>query len=332
MTSQHRRKWYEACSRVASDISNEVPDAYRSRTFSGIIGDVKALPPRKALSLIHRKKGLGTQYARLYLSTGIDCGYGFQACAAEAFDHVHGDIRLEMSRGRVLDVGCAVGVTAGVLGLEGVTGFDLFKDLLETASRIDGLTGVRNRYVTADMTRPWPFRCSFDTVFCGLVCHHLKEQEHVVRFFTEANRVLRPGGRLVITLPSGSVATARQFGALCDALTGYGFSPDRETSGLILSTDSEHSIFWEFAMIAERSAGAGGGIFIDPEFGFHTMRTPVSRVTKAERARERLGSRRRIRHDRFSFLGMDDIMDGYGDRVLVVDTVAEIMRDIREAP
>ena len=106
--------WYEACGIIAGQLGSAVPESYRSRTFPGIIGDIKALPSRKALSLIGRKKGLGVQYARLYLSEGIDGGRGYQACASEALEAVLGDRRHRIIRGDILDAGCAVGVTAGV--------------------------------------------------------------------------------------------------------------------------------------------------------------------------------------------------------------------------
>ena len=176
------KTWYEACNKAAALIYETVPDHYRSRTFSGIIGDIKALPPKKAQSLFNRKKGLGKQYAWLYLTKGIDGGKGYQACASEALASVIGTESDDIIRETVLDVGCAVGVTAGILPLEKVTGFDLFPDMLKAACLVDSFTGRDNHYITADMTRTWPLGCVFDTVVCGLVCHHLKEQRDVVTF------------------------------------------------------------------------------------------------------------------------------------------------------
>ena len=152
--------WYDACEKVAGELGEKAPPCYRSRTFSGIIGDIKALSPKKAASLIGRKKGLGTRYAELYLSQGIDRGRGYQACASEALAAALGKDLPYIIRGRVLDAGCAVGVTAGVLGLDRVTGFDLFPDLLRAGRMVDNLTGHRNDYLAADMTRPWPFSAS----------------------------------------------------------------------------------------------------------------------------------------------------------------------------
>ncbi|MHB9029656.1 MAG: methyltransferase domain-containing protein, partial [Candidatus Latescibacterota bacterium] len=229
-----REDWFRACGEAASIIAGEVPEHYRTRTFSGLIGDIKALSPRKAQSLMARKKGLGKQYARLYLDQGIDGGKGYQACAAEALGYILESRRAGLG-GDVLDVGCAVGVTAGILELEGVTGFDLFTDLLLAARLVDAITGKTNRYLTADMTREWPFRQAFQSVVCGLVCHHLKGQTDLLTFFSSACRALEPGGSLVITLPSGSVAFVHQARILARAIEEFGFSLDTRLSGMVAS-------------------------------------------------------------------------------------------------
>jgi len=323
----NKRTWYAACTDAASLIRDRIPEHYRSRTFSGIIGDIKALPPRKALSLISRRKGLGAQYAWLYLTRGIDGGFGYQACAMEALEAVLGDAFHDTVAGGILDVGCAVGVTAGVLGCENVTGFDLFVDLLLAAELVDERTGRSNRYIAADMTRPWPFRCRFDTVVCGLVCHHLKDQPHVVRFFSEANRVLNDGGRLVLTLPAGSIARSVQLDRIIAALWEFGFETKRELSGLALSTDSGHSVFWEFVIIAEKREARDPDVFISADFGFHTLRTPVTREEKGAHARERITSERRVRHDSFALIPVDVLLTRYAETVFVFDNIAGILKD-----
>ncbi|MCE5251620.1 class I SAM-dependent methyltransferase [bacterium] len=314
--------WYDACSKAASIIHDTIPAPYRNRTFPGIIGDIKALAPRKALSLISRKKGLGKQYAYLYLTQGVDHGRGYQACAAEALKTLLGETVNDILRGNTLDVGCAVGVTAGILGLDGVSGFDLFPDLLKTAGLVDSFTGRHNRYITADMTRDWPFESVFDTVVCGLVCHHLKEQSDIVRFFNSLNRVLHPGGRAVITLPAGSVGTVRQFDAIVRSLENFGLAPDRERSGLVHSADNPSSFFWMFVIVARKNKESAGSVFIGPNFGFHHYRTPETREEKGIKARSTAASQRRIKHERFELVAIDDMDTLYGDNPLVYETLA----------
>lgn len=318
--------WYDACKEAAARIASDVPEYYRARTFSGILGDIKALPARKALSLISRKKGLGLQYAGLYLSQGIDGGQGYQACAAEALSSVLSMNADSMTHGRILDAGCAVGVTAGVLGLDGVNGFDLFPDLLHAASLVDSLTGASHQYITADMTDPWPFEEAFDCVVCGLVCHHLKEQSDVVRFFGEANRVLHTGGKLIITLPSGSVATPMHFERVVEALSGCGFTADRNLTGMAISADSEHSLFWAFIIVACKNSPPLSDVFIEPSFGFHHYRTPVTREEKGERARVTAFAGRSVRHESFVFHPLDTLLDSVRDTVLVFENVRTMNR------
>lgn len=313
--------WYEACREAALLIRDTVPEPYRSRTFPGIIGDIKALPSRKAQSLFMRKKGLGRQYAYLYLTSGIDGGKGYQACATEALDAVLGVERDTLIHGAILDVGCAVGVTAGILDLDLVTGFDLFPDLLKTARLIDSLMGKVNSYVTADMTRDWPFGRKFDTVVCGLACHHLKEQRDAAAFFSSMNRVLRPGGHAIITLPAGSVATAGQLGNLAHAMENFGFIADRTRSGLVRSTDDPRSLFWMFLLIARKISAVRTSEFIDPGFGFHLYRTSEKRAEKGEKARSTVTAARRVKHGDFRLIPLDELAERYGDREFVYSTL-----------
>ena len=309
--------WYNACDKAAALIRESVPAHYRSRTFPGIIGDIKVLSSKKALSLISRKKGLGKQYAWLYLTQGIDQGMGYQACAVEALDSVLGTHREEIIHGRILDTGCAVGVTAGILSLDHIVGFDLFTDLLKAAGLTDSLTGAENLYIAADMTHDWPFGSVFDTVVCGMVCHHLKNQKDVITFFRNANRVLRPGGSLIVTLPAGSVAFAGQLENIIDGLAEFGFQANREYSGLVRSVDDPRSLFWMFLVVVRKVSDTIGRIFISPEFGFPDYRTPVTREQKGEKARLTSTTSRKIKHERFELIDSDSLRYRYGQKTFV---------------
>lgn len=316
--------WYEAASDVADDMSELVPPYYRSRTFAGMLGDIKALSSRKALSLISRKKGLGLQYAREYLVTGIDDGLGYQACTLNALRAICGDRLRGLTRAPVLDVGCAIGVTAGILGLENIWGFDLFIDLLKTAQRIDTRTGRRHSYAVADMTRPWPFAQQYNTVFCGLVCHHLKRQEDILTFFREAAGALLPGGNLMVTLPSGSLDTAPHCGNIITAIEGFGFEVIPELTGIMMSMDSTHSLYWSFLLVFEKTGDRSPNTFIAPDFGFHMYRTPVSRSEKGDKARITATATRKTKHVQFTLVDMVSAYEILRDRMLVYDTVNEL--------
>ncbi|MFC1692683.1 class I SAM-dependent methyltransferase [Candidatus Latescibacterota bacterium] len=318
-------EWYRACDKAANILKDRVPPVYRSRTFPGILGDIKALSSKKALSLINRKKGIGTQYAFLYLTCGIGSGQGYQACAAEALKSVFVNNHSDIFGVNILDVGCAVGVTAGVMGLENVTGFDLFPDLLRAAQLVDSYAGVRNNYTVADMTRFWPFERMFDTVVCGLVCHHLKKQSDIITFFSQANRVLVQDGWLVITLPSGSVSTGLQFSNLTNALEGFGFRVYRNLSGIVLSTDSTHSLFWMFVITANKVSEATPPDFINSRFGFPDYRTPVSREEKGVQVKMTADSRRKVKHEHFTLIGMNELLNTHAETILTYPNVSELI-------
>ena len=311
------KTWYEACTQAAALIYKSIPEHYRSRTFSGIIGDIKALPSGKAQSLFNRKKGLGKQYAWLYLTKGIDHGKGYQACASEALASVMGPKRHDILRGAVLDVGCAVGVTSGILMLDRVTGFDLFPDVIGAARLVDTFTGRKNEYIVSDMTRTWPFGCMFNTVVCGLVCHHLKEQSDVVTFFSNMNRVLLPDGSVVITLPAGSVGTSKQLEMITQALGNFGFRIDMKYTGMVCSTDYSHSLFWMFVITAKKVSDVCGSGFISPDFGFHLYRTQETREEKGNKARSTATVQRKVKHERFTLTDLDEMLERYGEKNLV---------------
>ena len=97
----------------------------------------------------------------------------------------------------VLDLGCGTGRHTLWLAEAGacVTAVD-FSDGMLAAAR--GKPGAdRIRFMTHDLHRPLPFKpATFDFVVSGLVLEHLRDLE---LFFGEARRVLRDGGRAVIS-------------------------------------------------------------------------------------------------------------------------------------
>lgn len=95
--------------------------------------------------------------------------------------------------GRVLDAGCGTGRLLG-LATHGVDGSSKMLDL------------ARQRYPGKDIKHctldTLPFLDeSFDVVFCMHVCMHLPV-ESIRTILTEFYRVLRPGGRLILDIPS----------------------------------------------------------------------------------------------------------------------------------
>ena len=99
---------------------------------------------------------------------------------------------------RILDLGCGNGRLR-----------ELFKDKEVEYTGIDNsekLVGkAKIRYPEADfrsgdaLRLPFP-RDYFDKVFCIAVLHHVPSGEFRLEFLKEAKRVLRPGGKLILTV------------------------------------------------------------------------------------------------------------------------------------
>ena len=104
--------------------------------------------------------------------------------------------------GRVLDIGCRFGaLTRSYLDGNEVVGVDVDRTALEEAASL----GIEP--VWADATEPLPFDDeSFDVVVLGELLEHLPLPRRTV---AQARRVLRPGGRLVGSVPNAYRLKAR---------------------------------------------------------------------------------------------------------------------------
>jgi malonyl-CoA O-methyltransferase len=97
----------------------------------------------------------------------------------------------------VLDLGCGTGRHSLWLAQAGanVTAVDFSLGMIEEARRKPGAEGIQ--FVQHDLHETLPFESGqFDVVVSGLVLEHLRDLD---AFFIEAKRVLRPGGRAVVS-------------------------------------------------------------------------------------------------------------------------------------
>jgi SAM-dependent methyltransferase len=96
---------------------------------------------------------------------------------------------------RVLDLGCRYGaLTRAYAEGNEVVGVDVDRDALAEAAKL----GIETRW--ADVEQPLPFEDeSFDVVVAGELLEHVRDPERLV---AEARRLLRPGGRLVGSVPN----------------------------------------------------------------------------------------------------------------------------------
>jgi SAM-dependent methyltransferase len=100
---------------------------------------------------------------------------------------------------RTLEVGCGAGNIIAQVPSQHRTGIDLSDHLLEIARRNCGPQVELCKGNAEEL----PFKdASFDRVFCTEVIEHVQHPEHVLR---EITRVLRPGGRAVISLPNDAI-------------------------------------------------------------------------------------------------------------------------------
>lgn len=126
---------------------------------------------------------------------------------------------------RVLDIGCGVGTFAPALrrlaGDEAIlVGGDLTPEMLRAAGHS---ADARLQRVRMDAAR-LPFRDrSFDLAVCTFVLHHVREQH---RALAETFRVLRPGGRLGVSLWARDDPGNAAFSRFEELLEEFGAPPD----------------------------------------------------------------------------------------------------------
>jgi ArsR family transcriptional regulator len=111
--------------------------------------------------------------------------------------HLHGLLGFVDDRWLVADLGCGTGRTADVLApfVSKVIAIDASEEMLAAArERLQAHKNVDVRHGTLEAL-PLP-DASVDAAHLGLVLHHLADPATVL---AEASRVLRPGGRLLIT-------------------------------------------------------------------------------------------------------------------------------------
>jgi SAM-dependent methyltransferase len=108
--------------------------------------------------------------------------------------------RFDEARGkRVLDVGCGNGYVLAQYALHGanVVGVDLTERAIDLSRRRFRLLGLDGEFAQIDgMRLPYP-DASFDVVCSMGVLHHIPDPRPLV---SELERVLRPGGELVVML------------------------------------------------------------------------------------------------------------------------------------
>jgi len=123
----------------------------------------------------------------------------------------------------VLDLGCGTGRHTVWLAEAGasVTAVDFSEGMLAEARRKPGMESVH--FVAHDLHQPMPIsNDSFDLVVSGLVLEHLRE---VGSFFAEISRVLKPGGRAVVSAMHPSMFLRGSQARFTDPVSGEVVQP-----------------------------------------------------------------------------------------------------------
>ena len=103
---------------------------------------------------------------------------------------------LHIAGARVLELGCGTGKNSEWLAAQAreLVALDFSPGMLDVARR--RVRAAHVRFVEHDITRPWPVDpASCDVVVGNLVLEHVRDLGPV---YTEAARVLRPGGQLFV--------------------------------------------------------------------------------------------------------------------------------------
>ncbi len=154
-----------------------------------------------------------------------------------ALEEEHAPAAIGDARGlAVLDLGCGTGRHAVRLAGAGatVTAVDFSEGMLAEARAKPGAEGVA--FVAHDLHAPLPFAAgAFDFVVSGLVLEHLRE---LAPFFAEARRVLKPGGRAVVSAMHPAMFLRGAHARFTDPASGELVAPGsypHSVSGFVLA-------------------------------------------------------------------------------------------------
>ncbi len=162
------------------------------------------------------------------------------------------DLAGDVDGHRVLDAGCGSGALASALQAKGaqVTGFDASPAMVDLAR--DRL-GEGAAIQVANLAEPLPFDdAAFDDVVSSLVLHYLPDWTAPL---AELRRVLRPGGRLLLSVNHPSIFKLANLDADYFAVTEY--SEEYTFSG-----DTAVLTYWHRPLHAMASAFTDAGFRI----------------------------------------------------------------------
>ena len=168
--------------------------------------------------------------------------YDHDANPLPALEEPHVRAALADVRGLdVVDLGCGTGRHTAWLAAAGarVTAVDFSGGMLASARRKVDPAAVR--FVVHDLHEPLPVgEASFDAALSGLVLEHLRD---LPAFFRETRRVLRPGGRAVVSAMHPAMFLRESRARFTDPDTG--------------AIEAPGSLHYRFGEVVMAAVGAG---------------------------------------------------------------------------
>ncbi|MEU4771373.1 class I SAM-dependent methyltransferase [Micromonospora sp. NPDC023644] len=158
----------------------------------------------------------------------------------------------DVSGRRILDAGCGSGPLSAALRARGavVTGFDVSAAMVDLARRRLGEDADLH---VADLSTPLPFAdAEFDDVVASLVLHYLEDWSGPL---AELRRVLKPGGRLILSVNHPAAYAIEYPKADYFALTKY-------SEDYVMDGQTVWLTFWHRPLHAMAEAFAAAGFRI----------------------------------------------------------------------
>jgi ArsR family transcriptional regulator len=222
-------------------------------------------PDAHAAERYDRYKASSFQAYNVKLPDRYDRGIALKVLRVSVMDDfVLDELGPGVSRLRILDVGCATGRLVERLAAAGATdlaGSDLAPRIVDVARDRLAAQGVDAEFQAADAESglPWPAG-SFDAVTLTGVLHHFMTPEAAL---AEIGRVLRPGGRLVLS-DACFFPPAREIMNLCLLVHphegDYHFYTPRQAADLLEGCGwrvarARRLNWWAYGLVAVRTEG-----------------------------------------------------------------------------
>lgn len=157
----------------------------------------------------------------------------------------------DVSGQRVLDAACGPGLYSAELIARGaaVTAFDASQVMVGLARARLGTTAQVHE---ARLGEPLPYASGqFDAVVCALAIHYVEDRRSA---FCELYRVIRPGGRLVLSTQHATADWLRKGGSYFDTVL--------ETDTWHLATGDAQVQFWRLPLSELCAEATAGGFLI----------------------------------------------------------------------